>query len=160
MANQSPVFAPAAYRARATAAELIDIDTGARYELFGTSLAIGRAESNDVVVEQDPSVSRRHAEIYFINGYYYLDDMRSANGTLLNGRAVERACMLRRDDQVYIGRSRFVFCPTKNYQVYQRHAGLSWIQKQMPPKQVLRMMRMCKRLVSRVKGLKLTSSPP
>jgi hypothetical protein len=157
-AQQSPVFTPVAYRARVVSAELINIDTGTRYELFGNTLAIGRADSNDVVVDRDPSVSRQHAQVYFINGFYYLDDMRSANGTLLNGKAVERASMLRRDDQLYIGRSRFVFCPTKHWQVYQRETGTSWIQKQPPTKHVLHLMRMCKRLVVRIKGLKIKTA--
>jgi len=45
---------------------------------------IGRDESNDIVIPMN-SISSLHATIEFRNGYYYLEDHRSTNGTRLNG---------------------------------------------------------------------------
>ena len=47
-------------------------------------ISIGRDSRNDVVILQ-PTVSSFHATIEFIDGYFYLEDHRSTNGTSLNG---------------------------------------------------------------------------
>lgn len=50
---------------------------------------IGRALDNDIVLEVlDVS---RHARIEFVEGHFEVIDQGSTNGTLVNGRAVERA---------------------------------------------------------------------
>lgn len=51
---------------------------------------IGRALDNDIVLEV-LDVSRRHARIEFVEGRFEVVDQGSTNGTLVNGRAVERA---------------------------------------------------------------------
>ncbi|MCM8747153.1 DUF3662 and FHA domain-containing protein [Thermomicrobium sp. CFH 73360] len=51
---------------------------------------IGRALDNDIVLEV-LDVSRRHARIEFVEGHFEVIDQGSTNGTLVNGRAVERA---------------------------------------------------------------------
>lgn len=51
---------------------------------------IGRALDNDIVLEV-LDVSRRHARIEFVEGHFEVVDQGSTNGTLVNGRAVERA---------------------------------------------------------------------
>jgi pSer/pThr/pTyr-binding forkhead associated (FHA) protein len=45
---------------------------------------VGRSTDNDVVID-DPSVSRKHVRITSENGLYYLEDLNSANGTYVNG---------------------------------------------------------------------------
>jgi pSer/pThr/pTyr-binding forkhead associated (FHA) protein len=50
----------------------------------------------------DQGVSKRHASIGFRNGYWFLNDTNSANGTYLNGyRIVEN--VLRQNDLIVIG---------------------------------------------------------
>jgi pSer/pThr/pTyr-binding forkhead associated (FHA) protein len=46
---------------------------------------VGRADSNSLVIAQD-TVSAEHALVEFRNGTFFLRDLRSANGTFLNGR--------------------------------------------------------------------------
>jgi hypothetical protein len=46
---------------------------------------LGRALSNDVILE-DPRVSRRHAELRWRSGSYYLSDLGSRSGTIHNGQ--------------------------------------------------------------------------
>ena len=54
---------------------------------------------------EDPSVSRRHAQILLRNDEYFLQDLNSTNGTTVNGRllAPEMRCPLDHGDQVQFG---------------------------------------------------------
>jgi hypothetical protein len=63
---------------------------------------LGRAPGCDVVLGGDDAVSRRHAEIAVRAGECRIRDLGSCNGTLLNGRFVERA-RLRRGDVLILG---------------------------------------------------------
>lgn len=62
---------------------------------------------NQVVLEGDPTVSRRHARIVWRNGHAYLEDLQSRNRTWLNDRPVTRA-RLSTGDRIRIGRSLLV----------------------------------------------------
>jgi Mg-chelatase subunit ChlD len=46
-------------------------------------LRIGRAEGNDIIISRK-TVSSFHATIAYKDGYFYLEDLRSTNGTRLN----------------------------------------------------------------------------
>ena len=48
-----------------------------------TTTTVGRHHSSDVVID-DPSVSRRHAEITYSGGGYFVSDLGSKNGTFVN----------------------------------------------------------------------------
>lgn len=48
--------------------------------------SIGRNADNDVVI-QNPSVSNHHARLNFEENYF-LTDLRSSNGTFLNGKKI------------------------------------------------------------------------
>jgi hypothetical protein len=52
-------------------------------------IRLGRALSNDVILD-DRRISRRHAQLRWRAGTYYLSDMGSSGGTTVNGRAVRR----------------------------------------------------------------------
>lgn len=57
-----------------------------QYQITKPVVRIGRdAKSNDVVISQS-MVSSQHAEIRFRDGDFYLRDLRSANGTFVNGK--------------------------------------------------------------------------
>lgn len=49
---------------------------------------IGRVSGCDIVLPFSHQISRRHAKIEFKNHQYYLVDLNSSNGTLLNGRRI------------------------------------------------------------------------
>ena len=70
-------------------------------------LTIGRNAKASVVVN-DQLVSGEHVTIRFQEGAWWLFDMRSSNGTLLNGAAVE-ANTLKDGDVVQIGSTCFAF---------------------------------------------------
>jgi Mg-chelatase subunit ChlD len=69
-------------------AELIDAEnvvseTELSIPINNKVVTIGRDDSNDIVIPKD-SISSLHATIEYRNGYYYLEDHRSTNGTRLN----------------------------------------------------------------------------
>ncbi len=66
-------------------------------------LLLGRVASCDVVIA-DTKASRRHARVIVESGVVEIEDMGSSNGTLLNGKPVERR-MLRDGDRVEIGKT-------------------------------------------------------
>lgn len=64
-------------------------DSGKRIKL-GQRVRVGRDDSNDWVIE-DLTVSRFHAEILATNsGGFYIVDLKSENGTFVNGKPVKR----------------------------------------------------------------------
>jgi pSer/pThr/pTyr-binding forkhead associated (FHA) protein len=51
----------------------------------------------------EPTISRAHAAIGYDGGGFFVQDLRSTNGTLVNGERRERAS-LRDHDEIQIGR--------------------------------------------------------
>lgn len=78
---------------------------GSRTHRGRTPLEIGRAGGADVVV-RDPEVSRRHARLESEQGVVYVEDLKSSNGTFLNGRRVTEAIEIRTGDEIDVGSTR------------------------------------------------------
>jgi pSer/pThr/pTyr-binding forkhead associated (FHA) protein len=76
-------------------------------ELTGDSFAIGRKPENDLAIE-DHTVSARHAKIVRVQSVYFLEDLKSTNGTAVNGKAVDRV-QLHDADVITIGQHRLIF---------------------------------------------------
>lgn len=72
-------------------------------------LIIGRGMRTDLQIN-DRVVSKTHARIFLEDGYYYLDDTDSANGTFLNGERIgEDAIEIVDGDMISIGKVQFIF---------------------------------------------------
>lgn len=69
---------------------------------------IGRLPGNDLVVD-DPHVSASHAELRYERGQWWLRDLGSSNGTVLNGEPVRAVVAVRHGDVLQCGRVRFRF---------------------------------------------------
>ncbi len=74
-------------------AELIDTENiisseSITFPLNHKSVSIGRDSSNDIVIPKE-SISSLHATIDYKDGYYYLEDHRSTNGTRLNEKPIK-----------------------------------------------------------------------
>ncbi len=82
---------------------------GERFDLFG-GLSIGRSSDADVRIE-DRYASGLHARIYMRGGRYYVEDMSSTNGTLLNDASLSGDAELVGGDIVRIGDTQFRFEP-------------------------------------------------
>lgn len=67
-------------------------------------LLIGRDEQAVNLVTPDPSVSRRHCEVFLQNGGAFIRDLGSSNGTWINGAPVgQQPVALQPGQQVFVG---------------------------------------------------------
>ena len=72
-------------------------------------LRIGRDESNDIVLTDDTYVSRFHAWITYEQERFWVEDLGSTNGTMLNGARLKRRELLASGDKIKIGESEMTF---------------------------------------------------
>ena len=63
---------------------------------------IGSAPDCDIVVDR-PNVSGHHCRLVKIGDQYFLDDLRSTNGTFVNGQKVVSRVAVSRTDQIRLG---------------------------------------------------------
>ena len=77
------------------------LSPGERFDLFG-GLTIGRSADADVQIS-DRYASGLHCRVFNRGSTYYLEDMRSTNGTLLNDATVETEASLHDGDVIRIG---------------------------------------------------------
>jgi hypothetical protein len=70
-------------------------------ELGDLEVVVGRDAECDIYLN-DPSVSRRHSRIFKIYNDYFIEDLGSTNGTMLNDRAVKKH-ILSSGDRLSIG---------------------------------------------------------
>ncbi len=49
---------------------------------------LGRSPTNDIVIV-DPYASRKHARIFYRDGKWYIEDLGSTNGTVVDGEPLE-----------------------------------------------------------------------
>lgn len=82
--------------------------SGARPTVLGSRAVIGRLDTCDLPVD-DKSVSREHARLSRLRDGYVIEDLGSTNGTLVNGRRIDEAVILRAGDTVTIGSVDFRF---------------------------------------------------
>lgn len=67
-------------------------------------IVIGREEQSVNLVTPDPSVSRRHCEVFLQDGNAFIRDMGSSNGTWVNGNAVsQQPVALVPGQQIFVG---------------------------------------------------------
>lgn len=76
-------------------------DLGRPYRLGPERLLIGRLYRSDILIE-DPSVSREHATIERKDGRFILEDLKSTNGTFINGESVD-VRILNHGDKIRVG---------------------------------------------------------
>jgi signal transduction histidine kinase len=82
-------------------------DQGKRFEFMSSSLTLGRDSSNAIRL-QDTEISRRHAELRLERDGYRVVDLRSANGTFLNGQPVDHS-LLHSGDRLQLGQTVMLF---------------------------------------------------
>jgi len=77
---------------------------GQTFELYEGSQSIGRDPSNEVVI-LDESLSRNHARITVQAGQVWIEDLRSTNGTFVNGQRITQPTRLGPKSVVQLGLS-------------------------------------------------------
>lgn len=90
-------------------AALVDLATGLQTTLLLNEVRIGRSRENDIVLEGDLTASRRQARITRVGDCYFLEDLASTNGTLLNGKQIHGRALLNHDDMLNLGRRVYTF---------------------------------------------------
>ncbi len=86
-------------------------DLGQEYPLWGELITIGRAsrEATWEIRLTDRAVSRPHARLEHREDGFYLVDLESANGTLLNGISVKIPAQLKDGDVISVGETSITF---------------------------------------------------
>jgi pSer/pThr/pTyr-binding forkhead associated (FHA) protein len=91
---------------------LVDLGKGKIHLLDGEEIVIGRSSDCNIYVKNDTSLSRRHVAICNVNGDYYVQDLGSRNGTILNSQKVgPMRIKLQPDDKLTVGKTVYCFSP-------------------------------------------------
>lgn len=90
-------------------AYLIRQKTGETFEIGKAEVFIGKSPEMDIVIRENPAVSRQHARILSVQGEYYLEDVGSKNHTYLNGKEIIQMTRLNDDDQIKFADEEFLF---------------------------------------------------
>jgi len=77
-------------------------------KLAKETVRIGRDPDNEIHIE-NVGVSRFHAEIYRQEYPFYIEDMKSTNGTFVNGSFVNWKVALNDGDRITIGKHDLIF---------------------------------------------------
>ncbi len=87
---------------------LINKQTSESYCLNNRIIKIGRDSTNEIALASDTAISRNHACIMFLQDSFWLEDLDSTNGTLLNGRKVKSRKQLFLGDHIAVGKTQLV----------------------------------------------------
>lgn len=77
------------------------VDAGQHFSLEQDVLIIGRSPDCDLVLPAT-SVSRQHARLLLVQDQWFVEDMKSRNGTNVNGQPIKVRTPLRHNDRVRI----------------------------------------------------------
>src|ERR1700755_1117184 len=67
-----------------------------------SEINVGRVQGNDLMLPKG-NVSKRHARLLYRDGRFIVTDLKSTNGTYVNGRKIAQATIVREGDKIYIG---------------------------------------------------------
>ncbi|HWQ83150.1 MAG TPA: FHA domain-containing protein [Anaerolineales bacterium] len=82
---------------------LLPADTEAEPGYYNTQIVlVGRDPASDLHLD-DPTISAHHARISFHHGQWWLEDLHSRNGTLLNQEAVSEPVVITGGDSLRCG---------------------------------------------------------
>jgi len=73
----------------------------------GSKLIIGRSPDADVVID-NTAISRHHSSLELRDGRHYLVDMKSTNGTTVNGKKITSKVPVTEKDVIFIGKFRLI----------------------------------------------------
>jgi serine/threonine protein kinase len=80
-------------------------------ELRGDVIRIGRNDSNQVLIKNDPKISANHGELRLVGRGYWIIDLNSTNGTFVNGEKLTPNLLreLKSGDTISIGDTKYVY---------------------------------------------------
>jgi pSer/pThr/pTyr-binding forkhead associated (FHA) protein len=120
--------------------------------LTGERVTLGKASTNTVSLEHDPTVSRLHAIIENHGSAWSIRDVGSRNGTYINGEKIDTERVLRSGDELRLGKSRLVFLVAREADEPADEATIVPVATQLPPRLTRRefdvLVVLCRPLVS------------
>ncbi|GMV07678.1 MAG: hypothetical protein AMXMBFR53_39530 [Gemmatimonadota bacterium] len=78
------------------------------YDLDKDTIVIGREDDVDIVID-NPSVSRRHAQVRKEGAGWVVEDLGSSNGTFLHGEKIAAPKAVKEGDEIGFGKFSVVF---------------------------------------------------
>ena len=76
--------------------------------ILGEEFTLGRSKDNSLVIK-DPYISKNHFLIGEDEGEYYIEDLKSSNGTYVNGEVLSDVRELKNNDRIKVGNIEFLF---------------------------------------------------
>ncbi len=78
--------------------------SGAQFELEKEVIFVGRSAGNDIRI-RDEAVSRRHLKIFSVESCYFIEDLKTKNGTMINGEPLDAgfARLITENDRIQLG---------------------------------------------------------
>src|SRR5690606_9994844 len=73
-----------------------------RLEFDKNEVTIGRVQGNDIILPKG-NVSKRHSRIVLKDNRFIVVDLKSTNGTYVNGRKITSPLVVKAGDKIYIG---------------------------------------------------------
>ena len=72
-------------------------------------ISVGKSSANDLVIDDDPAISRAHARLERAGPVWCLTDLGSTNGTIVNGERILLTTRLVDRDELLLGRTRLLY---------------------------------------------------
>src|SRR5512136_2754870 len=78
--------------------------SGEQFDIDKEVIFVGRSPGNDVRI-RDGAVSRRHLKIFSVESCYFIEDLKTRNGTMINGEALDAgfARFITENDRIRLG---------------------------------------------------------
>ncbi|MBX3270471.1 MAG: FHA domain-containing protein, partial [Sandaracinaceae bacterium] len=73
-----------------------------RLDFDKNEVTIGRVQGNDIILPKG-NVSKRHSRIVLKDNRFIVVDLKSTNGTYVNGRKITSPLVVKAGDKIYIG---------------------------------------------------------
>src|SRR5213080_5080445 len=102
--------------------------------LTGERVTLGKASSNMVALEHDPTVSRLHAIMENHGSAWSIRDVGSRNGTYVNGEKITSERVLHSGDEVRLGKSRVVYHEARQAGEPAEESTMVPVASQLPPR--------------------------
>src|SRR5512136_722405 len=77
---------------------------GVQLEIDKEVVFVGRSDANDVKI-RDETVSRKHLKIFSVESCYFIEDLKSKNGTMINAEPLDAgfARLITENDRIQFG---------------------------------------------------------
>ncbi len=79
------------------------------HPILAETFVLGRVDECDLKIGNDKQVSRTHARIVRRAFHFILEDLKSANGVRINGKAITEPTELKVGDRIQIGNHIYLF---------------------------------------------------